>query len=181
MKIHNKICFLIGCLTLTLIGCLSFEEVYLFIDLSKNVGEVRYVNIVSDSADEETIKGDFQALIDLVYYDKDSNEGAVEFISKKLYRKGTQLNGTIKFSFKEPETALNEFNIKIADNKYVYEMGADEVYKGGNGKYSEHNSKKAVKWDKQSKTIELEIRSASFDKTKTTSLLSHWLEWRKIR
>ena len=188
MKIHSKILFLAVCLSLFLTGCLSYEEEYLLIDISNNVGEVRYSNIVSDSKDEEAIKGDFQDLIDMVYNYKyaDSKEGAeqktIQIISGELYGIGTRLDGTVNFSFKDLKAALNEFNIKIDKNEdYIYDMGADEVYRGGNGTYSEQNSIKAVIWDKQSKTIELEKRTASFAQTKITSRLSYWLDWKKPR
>jgi hypothetical protein len=179
---------LAACLSFFLTGCLSYEEEYIFIDISNNVGKVRYSNIVSDSKDEEAIKGDFQDLIDMVYNDKyaNSKEGdeqkTIQIISRELYGIGTRLDGTVNFSFKDLKAALNEFNIKIDKNKdYIYEMGADEVYRGGNGMYREHNSTKAVRWDKQSKTIELEKRTASFAKTKNTGLLSYWLDWKKLR
>jgi hypothetical protein len=185
MKIHNKIFFWAVCLSFFLTGCLSYEEEYLFIDISKNIGEVRYSNIVSDSKDEEAIKGDFKDLIDMVYNDKyaNSKEGAgqktIQVVSRELYGIGSRLDGTVNFSFSDLKAALNEFNIKIDRNDdYIYEMGTDEVYRGGNGTYSEHNSIKAVIWDKQSKTIELEKRTASFAQTKTTSLLSYWLDWK---
>jgi pSer/pThr/pTyr-binding forkhead associated (FHA) protein len=175
-------------MSLSLAGCLEYEEEYLFIDIPKKVGEVRYSNIVSDSKDEKTIKGDFQDLIDMVYIDKyeNSKEGAeqktIQIISRELYGIGPRLDGTVNFSFKDLKAALNEFNIRIDKNEdYIYEMGDDEVYRGGNGTYSEHDSIKAVKWKKQSKTIELEKRTASFAKTKTTSLLSYWLDWKKPR
>lgn len=184
MKILNKILFIAFFLPLVSIGCLGYEKEYLLIDISKQWGEVRYSNIVSDSKGEENIKGDFQDLIDMVYNDQyaNSKEGAeqktIQIISRELYGIGPQLNGTVNFSFKDLEAALNEFNIKIDKNEdYRYEMGDDEVYRGGNGTYSEHNSTKEVRWDKQSKTIELEIRHASYDRTETTSLLSYWLDW----
>ena len=186
MKVHDKILFLAICLSLFLTGCLSYEEEYLFIDISKNVGEVRYSNIVSDSKDEEAVKGDFQDLIDMVYNDKyaNSKEGAgqktIQIVSRELYGIGPRLDGTVNFSFNDPKAALNEFHIKIGKNEdYIYEMGADEVYRGGNGTYSERNSIKSVIWDKQSKTIELEKRTASFAQTKTTGLLSYWLDWNR--
>jgi len=188
MKIYNKIFFLAVCLSFFLTGCLSYEEEYLFIDISNNVGEVRYSNIVSDSKDEEAVKEDFQDLIDMVYNDKHANseEGTeqktIQIISRELYGIGVRLDGTVNFSFKDLKAALNEFNIKKDKHEdYIYEMGADEVYRGGNGKYSEHNSTKAVMWDKQSKTIEIEKTTASFAQTKTTSLLSFWLDWKKHR
>jgi len=173
---------------LFLTGCLSYEEEYLFIDISNNVGEVRYSNIFSDSKDEEAIKRDFQDLIDMVYNDNyaNSKEGAeqktIQIISRELYGIGPRLDGTVNFSFKDWKATLNEFHIKVDKNEdYLYEMGADEVYRGGNGKYSEHNSTKAVIWDKKSKTIEIEKRTASFSQTNTTSLLSYWLGWKKLR
>lgn len=185
MTIRNKILFLAVCLSLFLTGCLSYEGEYLFIDISNNLGEVRYSNIVSDSKDEAAIQGDFQDLIDIVYNDKYSNskKGAeqktIQIISRDLYGIGSRLDGIVNFSFKDLKEALNEFNIKIDKNgDYIYEMGADEVYLSGNGTYSEHNSIKAVIWNKQSKTIKLEKRTASFAETKTTSLLSYWLDWK---
>ena len=187
MKILNKILFIAFFLPMVSIGCLGYEKEYLLIDISKQWGEVRYSNIVSDSKGEEDIKGDFQDLIDMVYNDKyaDSEEAGqktIQIISRELYGIGSRLDGTVKFSFKELKAALNEFNIKIDTNKnYIYELGADEVYRGGNGTYSEHNSTKEVRWDKQSTTIELEIRHAFFDQTKATSLLSYWLDWKKFR
>ena len=188
MKIHNKIFFFAVCLSLFLTGCLSYEEEYLFIDISNNVGEVRYSNIVSDSKNEEAIKEDFQDLVDMVYNDRCANskdggeQETIQIISRELYGIGPQLEGIVNFSFKDLKAVLNEFNIKIDKNgNYIYEMGAYEVYSGGNGTYCDHDSAKAVIWDRQIKTIELEKRTASFAQTKTTSLLSFWLDWKKHR
>ena len=186
MKIFNKIIFLAVCLPLFLIGCLGYEKEYLFIDISKKVGEVSYFNIVSDSAGEQDIREDFQDLMNMVYSDEhlkeESGQETVQIISRELYGIGTRLDGTVQFSFKDLKAALNAFNIKIDNNEnYIYELEADETYMRGNGTYSEHNSTKVVRWDKQSKTIELEIRSASFEQIKTTSLLSDWLDWKKLR
>jgi hypothetical protein len=183
MKTYNKVCFLTVCLALILTGCLGYEEEYIFIDISSKEGEVRYSNIVSDAAFEDKTEQDFQDLIDMVYNDKyaEANEQKpIQIIARALYGIGTRLDGIMKFSFKDLAGGLSEFDIMIDDNgNYIYELSADEVYKGGNGTYSEHNSTKAVTWDEQSKTIELEIRSTAFHKTKTTSLLSYWLEWKK--
>ena len=186
MKTHNKICFLAACLAVILTGCLYYEEHYLFIDISNKFGEVRCSNIVSDEEQEDRIEQDFQDLIEMVYSDEYvedvTEQNKIQIISRALYGIGPRLVGTMQFSFKDLSSGLSEFNITMDDNKnYIYELGADEIYIGGNGTYSEHNSKTAVRWDKQSKTIELEIRSAAFHKTQTTSLLSYWLDWKKPR
>jgi hypothetical protein len=141
---------------------------------------------VSDATRKDKIEQDFQDLIDMVYSDKYAEEvteqKTIQIISRTLYGIGHRLNGTMQFSFEDLSLGLSEFNIMIDDNEnYVYKLGVDEVFNGGNGTYSEHNSTKTVRWDKQSRTIELEIRSAAFHKTETTSLLSYWLDWKKSR
>lgn len=172
------------CLPLLSIGCLGYEKEYLFIDISNKVGEAAYFNIVSDSAGEEDTREDFQDLINLVYGHENPEEGAadktIHIISKELYGIGSRLDGAMNFSFEDLKATLNEFNIKTDKNEnYIYVLGDGEAYMGGNGTFHEHGSIKAVIWDKQSKTIELKIRYATFDKTKTTSLLPYWLDWKK--
>jgi hypothetical protein len=59
------------CLSFLLTGCLDFERVSVSIDLANKVVEVNFVNIVSNSSDEKTIKEDFRDLIKRVYFDED--------------------------------------------------------------------------------------------------------------
>ena len=180
---YKKFCFLTACLALVLTGCLGYEEEYLFIDIPNQVGEVIYFNIVSDAECEDKIQQDFQDLIDMAYNDTceaSNGQKTIRSVSRALYGIGSQLDGMMTFSFKDLAGGLGEFEITIDDNgSYVCKLGADEVYIGGNGTYSEHDSIKTVTWNKKSTTIELKTRSAVFYKTKTTSMLSYWLDWKK--
>jgi hypothetical protein len=51
----------------------------------------------------------------------------------------------------------------------------------GNGNFIERSEGRVVKWDKNVRTIEIEIKSREFDKTKNLSLLPHWLNWKKSK
>jgi hypothetical protein len=182
MKTYNKLFFVSVCLLL-LTSCLNTGTEYLFIDLKDKVGEMRYSNIVTDAKDEKHIEEDFKVLINEIYQDnsleKETESEPFEIISKELYQNGEQLDGRIKFLLRDVRAALKGFKIKTDENgNYIYELGED-TYVRGNGNCIERSEGRVVKWDKNTKAIEIEIKSSEFDKTKNLSLLSHWLDWKK--
>ncbi len=168
------------CLSFLLTGCLDFERASVSIDLANKVAEVKFVNIVSNSRDEETIKEDFRDLIKRAYFDEDSKSDPDRITSRRLYKSHERLDGIERFSFKSFQKVLKEFNIEV-DKKgdYVLDLTkeSENFQISGNGQYIERDSKKFLKWLKYVKKIEFKEMSKEFDETKKTGLLQYWVDW----
>jgi hypothetical protein len=168
------------CLSFLLTGCLDFERASVSIDLANRVAEVKFVNIVSNSRDEETIKEDFRDLIKRTYFDEDSKSDPDRITSRRLYKNNERLDGIERFSFKSFKKVLKEFNVEV-DKKgdYVLDLTkeSENFQISGNGQTIERDSKKFLKWPKYVKKIEFEEVSKEFDETKKTGLLKYWVDW----
>jgi hypothetical protein len=165
---------------LLLNGCLDFERASVSIDLANRVAEVKFVNIVSNSRDEETIKEDFRDLIKRAYFDEDSKSSPDRITSRRLYKSNERLDGIERFSFKSLQKVFKEFSIEV-DKKgdYVLDLTkeSENFQISGNGQTIERDSKKFLKWPKYVKKIEFEEKSKEFDETKKTGLLKYWVDW----
>lgn len=161
-------------------GCLDCERVSLSIDLMNKVTEIKYVNIVSDAKDEATIKKDFRGLLKMVYLDDDSKVEPDRITSKRLYKNNEQLDGVTRFSFKDLQTVLKEFNIeKDRDGPYLMDVTKEigNYHVSSNGQYVERETKKWFKWDSHAKEIKVEMKSKTFVEAQNTRLLQYWLDW----
>jgi hypothetical protein len=168
------------CLSFFLTGCLDFERASVSIDLANRVAEVKFVNIVSNSRDEETIREDFRDLIKRAYFDEDSKSDPDRITSRRLYKGHEKLDGIERFSFRSLQKVLKEFNIEM-DKKgdYILDLTkeSENFQISGNGQTIERDSKKFLKWPKYVKKIEFKEVSKEFDETKKTGLLKYWVDW----
>jgi hypothetical protein len=180
MIVKMVVFVLVCCLSFLLTGCLDFERVSVSIDLANRVAEVNFVNIVSNSRDEETIKEDFRDLIKRVYFDEDSKSNPDRITSRRLYKSNERLNGIERFSFKSFQKVLKEFNFEV-DKKGDYLLDltkeSENFQISGNGQMIERDSKKFLKWPKYAKKIEFKEISKEFDETMKTGLLKYWVDW----
>ena len=180
MKKGTFVLLLCFSLLLLLNGCLDFERASVSIDLANRVAEVTFVNIVSNSRDEETIKEDFQDLIKRVYFDEDSKSNPDRITSRRLYKSNERLTGIERFSFKSLQNVLKEFSIEV-DKKgdYILDLTkeSENFHISGNGQTIERDSKKFLRWPRYAKKIEFEEVSKEFDETKKTGLLKYWVDW----
>jgi hypothetical protein len=180
MIVKMHVFVLACCLSFLLTGCLDFERVSVSIDLANKVAEVNFVNIVSNSRDEKTIKEDFRDLIKRVYFDEDSKSDPDRITSRRLYKSHEKLDGIERFSFKSSPKVLKEFNIEV-DKKgdYVLDLTkeSENFQISGNGQTVERDSKKFLKWPRYVKKIEFIEVSRKFDETKKTGLLKDWVDW----
>jgi hypothetical protein len=180
MKKGTFVLLLCFSLLLLLNGCLDFERASVSIDLANRVAEVTFVNIVSNSRDEETIKEDFRDLIKRVYFDEDSKSNPDRITSRRLYKSNERLDGIERFSFKSLQKVLKEFSIEV-DKKgdYILDLTKESEHFriSGNGQTIERDSKKFLRWPRYVKKIEFEEVSKEFDETKKTGLLKYWVDW----
>ncbi|RPJ02476.1 MAG: hypothetical protein EHM36_12430 [Deltaproteobacteria bacterium] len=156
------------------------ERNSLSIDLIEKVGEVKYLNIVSNSRDEGTVKEDFRDLIKQTYFDAESRSDPERITSKSLHRNKENLDGMMRFAFKNLEKTLKDFEIKIdGEGNFFMDVTKDSENFSitGNGQLVERDSRKLLIWPRNTKRIEVETRSRVFDAAAKTSLLKHWTEW----
>ncbi len=163
------------CLPLFLTGCLDVESTRIRLDLAKNTGEVVYTNIVSGSYNDESIKRDFDELLEVAYGKQEESE-AIVYVSNELYAANGHLNGRRAFSIKDPDKTLSEFGIKRDPGKYFMEIDDAIDYTGGNGALVDGSSGQRVVWNENARVIEAELRNDLSDE-KVTSLLPYWEKW----
>jgi hypothetical protein len=167
-------------LLFTLNGCMDFERASFSIDMIEKVGEVNYFNIVSNSRDEQTVKEDFRALIKQVYFDPESKSDPERITVNSLSRNKEELDGKIRFAFKDLQKVLKEYEIKTDGNgNYLLDVTKDgeNFYITGNGHSVERFSRRFLIWPKNVKRIEIEMKSKRFDISTRTSLLGRWSDW----
>lgn len=175
MKKTFEYMVLVLCLPLFLAGCLGVETTRLRLDLAKNTGEVVYSNIFSDSYKDESIKGDFEELLEVAYGKQEESE-AIEYVSNELYAADGHLNGRRAFSIKDLDKTLSEFGIKRDPGKYFMEIDDAIDYTGGNGALVDGRSGQRVVWNENARVIEAELRN-DLSNEKVTSLLPYWEKW----
>jgi len=180
MKARLFLFSLIICSFLFFSGCLDCERYFLSIDLANRVVEVRYGNIVSNSKDEDANKKDFLGLIKEAYFDDDSKSHPDRITQKRLYRNNDQLDGIVRFSFRDLASVLKEFEIqRDKSGNYFVNLTKDiENYQiSGNGQYVEGGEKKLFKWPKHVKEIKIEMKAKAFNESEKTRLLKPWQDW----
>ena len=180
MKI--RFLYLVCCLsTLFFIsGCLDCEKASISIDMVHQIAEVRYINIVSNSKDEETVKTDFRELIQKVYFEDDPTSDPDRITSRRLLKNNGQLDGIVRFSFKSSKKALKEYGIETdSRGDFILDLTKESknYQASSNGRWIESGSKKVLKWPKTARKIEFEQKSKVFDEATKTSLLKHWQAW----
>jgi hypothetical protein len=177
----RRVPFLVGLsLLFTLNGCMDFERASFSIDVIEKVGEVNYFNIVSNSRDEQTVKEDFRALIKQVYFELESKSDPERITVNSLSRNKEELDGKIRFTFKDLQKVLKEYEIKIdGDGNYFLDVTKDgeNYYITGNGQSVERDSRRFLIWPRTVKRIEIEMKSKRFDISTKTSLLGRWSDW----
>ena len=186
---------LIFLLSVSLSGCLIYEQYRLKLDLSKMRGQIEYLNIVStiekkesywenDVEKEEFFEELKQVRLDdleelLEEYKEYSDSSNREVISKELIKRKDQLVGIEKFRI----NSLQDLEISTSSDgsKYFMKLDNDGEYIDGNGVILETDSGKYISWDKDVKTIDVTIKLFDLERDfdYTESMLSYWQQWKK--
>ncbi|MEP4534889.1 MAG: hypothetical protein ABJ004_17480 [Cyclobacteriaceae bacterium] len=191
---HSLNLMLIIILSLSLSGCVIYEQIRMKLNLSKRTGQIEYFNIVSaiekedsywenDAEKEkflyelkETRKKD---LVDLLKeYDDIKVNSNMEVTSKKLVKKKNQLNGIEKFKYK----SFKDFEIETSadGSSYALKLEGDQRYIDGNGFYFETDTGNYVSWSVDVKYIDITLKLHDLeDFDYVESLLPYWKEWKK--
>ncbi|MBT3222821.1 MAG: hypothetical protein HN348_27405 [Proteobacteria bacterium] len=147
---------LVAALLIASTACLEYEKkVYIF-DLKNKTAELRFENIVSDSA--EKADSDFMELVnDYVKGTKlETNNPQWRVSSKELLENDGQLNGIVKFSF----DSLADAGIYQHDKKspYIFCVNKGEIV-STNAKSIDHILKGCVALDRKGKTLEVTVKA----------------------
>jgi len=185
-RVQKSTCaFFILATLLLLTGCVDYETYSLSLDLDNKTGVMTFLGLHSTSQSKDEIEADFQGLLKAVYPEKDDEKekpDPFEILSSELSMADNTLNAKIVFRFKDKVDAksLKELGIDIDTNgDYVVSGNPDEVYVRGNAVVTMQDSKQTLKWGKDSRKIEYELRNSGTKDKKITSLLPRWLEWKK--
>lgn len=172
-----------------------YEQIRLQLNLSNMKGQIEYFNIVStiekkdsywqtDIEKEEFFtemkqirKDDLKDLLK-EFNDYESTENK-QILSKKLVEKEGQLNALEKFKL----MSLEEYDLSIDPNNssYIMKIDANSQLVNSNGAYLETDSGNFVRWNSDTKKIDITIRLIDLDQDcdHTESMLGYWLEWKK--
>lgn len=170
---------------LLLAGCVDYETYSLSLDLDNKTGLMTFLGLNSTSQKKDEIEADFQSLVKSAYPEKDDEKdqaNPLEILSTDIYISENKLNAKIVFKFKDKvdSKSLKELGIDMDSNgDYIVSASPDEVYVRGNADIIQQDSKRTLKWAKNIRTIEYEVKNSGTKDQKNTSLLSHWLEWKK--
>jgi len=172
----------VSCIVLLLGGCLDAEKFALSLDLKDKAAEIGYSNIVSDSKEEDKIRGDFEELLKIAYGSKE-DQSPGKRVSATLYEKEGQLGGVARYSFKDNAEMLKELEIETDEKgDFIFDLSKESnrhlEYAGGNGTYIADEKKRFVRWGGNSTSLKVTLKNKEFD-AKDKSLLSYWLEWKK--
>lgn len=173
---------LIFCIPLIVSGCLEIEGLSVTLDFNKNMCTAIYYGLGSNEKEEAKIEEDFQGLIE-DYNDYRSRDKTGKLVSVDLYPEGNKLNGKLVFPFGESfltAASLREYQLEVDEAGYFISLPDpyQDVVKG-NGEIVQEGTKKKMKWPKNTKLIQYEMRKpAGFkDVKKITNLLPRWQVW----
>lgn len=172
---------LMFCIPLLISGCLEIEGLSVTLDFNKNICTAIYHGLGSNEKEEAKIEEDFQGLIK-DYNDYRSDKSG-NLLSVALYPEDNKLNGKIVFRFNETfltADSLREYQLQVDDTSYFIPLpdSYQNVVKG-NGEIVQEGTKKKMKWPKNTRLIQYEMRKpAGFkDEKKITNLLPRWKSW----
>jgi len=148
-------------------GCLEVETISFSFDLSSMTGELRYIDIRSDS--ESNADEDYAKLVtDYV------EGGALEkdhpgwtITSKELYEADGVLNGRVRFAFR----TLDSVHIYKHDKKSPYIFCADETVVSTNGTDISDVLDDCVVWERKQKELEVSMAGGTGKADGSVSLL----------
>ena len=193
-NLRNVVMILV--LSLSLNGCVLYEQIRMQLNLERKTGTIQYFNIVSAIEEKDSYwsnetereeffeklqqvrKDDLRQLI-REYYDYSIDSGHNEIIAKKLFKKNKQLNGIEKFKLED----LSGFDILTSSDssKYMIKLDPDSRYIAGNGIYLETDTGKFVYWRIDVKHIDLTIKLYDLNHgfAYVESMLSDWQQWKR--
>lgn len=154
------------------------------VDLKDSTAEVGYANIVSDTKEEDKIRGDFEELLKIAYGGKEDHRGGLgKPTSSTLYEEDGHLDGIARYSFKDSTEMLNKYEIKTDEKgDFIFDLSTESnrnlEYASGNGTYIEEGKKRFIRWDGNSASLNMKLKNREFV-AKNRSLLPYWLEWKK--
>lgn len=164
--------FLTALLLLVGTGCLEVDRIVYTFDAKTLTGEILYVGIHSDSADN--VDEDYKELMDeFVNGNKlESENPGFNIQSKELFEQDGKLVGRVRLGFRN----LEKVGIYQHDKKspYIYCDSDDKLVLTTNGTQVQDVLKGCVVWDRKVRTFEMALGDSSGVSDDAVSLLDRW-------
>ena len=174
----RRVVFLAGGLWLGLAGCLEIERKAYSFDMANKTGEVRFINIVSDSADNAG--GDFTELMTKFIQGTqiDEDNPGWNITSKEVFEENGQLHGLVKFSFNSPKDVGVYKHDKKSPYFYCADHDASESMLSTNGQRIEESIKGCAVWDRKATALDVTVKASDIDGSEV-SLLAEYKKYKE--
>ncbi len=145
------------------------EQSVLIIDFEKNIVQIDYMDIRTTKRAENYAAEGLKSIEQADDFKQEHPE-YIKLLSKKFYKKGANLNMTVKFSFENKEGLLRDLGFRFNDKENIeYHLLAFEKLISTNGESK--NDAKNIEWNKNTKKIKLKLQNTDAD---GVGVLKYW-------